>query len=241
MDNVYDGNPGKQRKWWSILGCFALLILFASAFLMERSAHHYVTAEGVLAVRAYALDDGSITTANSRIMEPGVELPESYVWKNGLSSIWGLPMQFFVEDKELDGAQITWEITVSGGECYTADAWTGNDPGKADNGKDTYLGDHFFIENNTLIQWTNFISSTASVYEGETTYIDAVIRADGNIVGYAIIKLCGQRSPLAEQGNGGICCFAPILVKSEFYPKVEGDYQNVTEDYIIQQIRKAKK
>ena len=64
------------------------------------------------------------------------------------------------------------------------------------------------------------------------TYIDVIERVDDNIVGYAVIKLTYN-----EERNW----HDPSLVKSAQFPKVNGEYQSVTQKQVKTLIEENKK
>ena len=61
-------------------------------------------------------------------------------------------------------------------------------------------------------------------------YVDIIVKTEGNITGYAVLQL----NPVY---NGG---FQLVLRKAQSYPKVNGEYQNITEEYIRSKIQAAK-
>lgn len=236
-------HKAKTRKhWYRIAAAAAVVAILLTALLWPRSDDNYVTDASLLAVRAYALDRGNISEENSAIMEEGIEFTLGYAWANGMSCAFGLPIRLSVNDERLEGSDIQWEVSVEHGEFYLD-----SDAVKDQVTEDTswtdlaYLGNHFEVENNTLIQWINYSLHTdgpPDFYLGKKTFVEAIVRADGHIVGYAVIEIRGQ---YRVKNYGGCSHFLPVLLEANYYPPVDGECQDVSLQYVQKQIRKAKR
>jgi hypothetical protein len=65
-----------------------------------------------------------------------------------------------------------------------------------------------------------------SGYDPEQAFIDIILKIDGNIIGYAVVKVWTTNGDHSEGLN---CIFTAKLLKSALIPKIDGEYQNVTE------------
>ena len=78
----------------------------------------------------------------------------------------------------------------------------------------------------TLPTYTGVFGKTLAQLGG--VYIDIIIQADGHIVGCAIIEIgCLETVPSVLSAG---------LLASVYYPKVNGEFQDITEEYITEQI-----
>lgn len=224
----------------------ALLLTLPGLFSQEEK---YVTAPGMLAIRAYAVSSTEGPDMNGTVMEEGIDFPLEFAWSNGINRAFGMPIYVSVNDDALAGKEITWEITLADGCFYKGsdgpyDSGSAFIPECGDATEDqtwlerAYLGTHFTVPNQTMLLWTDitYDSENVSVYIGESTFAQAVVRADGHIIGYAVIEILGLPSPLDGYEQYGICCFAPKLVAANYYPMVNGEFQEITEEYILEQI-----
>ena len=79
------------------------------------------------------------------------------------------------------------------------------------------------------IYWVGFVG--ANNKEIKHDFVDIILKIDDNIIGYAVIEihLASGATHNAE------------LLKSVVFPKIDGEYQNVTEKYVKNEIKKVKK
>ena len=91
------------------------------------------------------------------------------------------------------------------------------------------LDEKSFIPNGEVVWWDGLQRSSEDAFRDirnwkEPIYVDVIIRADGHIVGYAIVEIvCKDEQMLL---------YYSTLRKSVFYPKVDGQFQNISEEYI---------
>lgn len=211
-------------KWYIAVAC--LILVVAAAFVLLFGERYVTESEAAEDAFCYLLD---------------------YPWSNGgYSHAWGMPIMLSIEHDSLTDRDVVWELTVQDGEFYLdSDAVADQITEEISWVELAYLGSHFTVKNGTSIQWINDYlvfdddASTKS-YHGASTYVDAVIRADGHIVGYIVLEIAGLPNPLEGYEYDLYALYEPVVVDAEFYPMVNGEFQNVTEEYIDWQIRKAK-
>ena len=65
-------------------------------------------------------------------------------------------------------------------------------------------------------------------------FMEIVLREEEHIVGYAVIKI----SPIEDLGSE--LGYVSQLLRSVSFPKVDGQYQDISEEYVAEQIRRVK-
>ena len=219
----------------------ALLVLVLTVSFWP-SKDGLVTAPGVLKVYAY-----DQTNATGMGEELRYELVEGSVtsWRNWhitSNVICGLPLVLSAPEEKFVGKEITFDVTVAGGEFVNSD-----------NGKMEYWGQHITAKNNQTIYWsfTEFFKTYNSgvldnltqeeldklkpeehfeVFLGGTTYIDIIIYADNDVVGCMVVKICPDNNAYAPGSSEYAgCWYHAEFLQSVSFPDVDGQRQNVTE------------
>lgn len=225
----------------------AVVAILLAALLWPASDENYVTGPGLLVVRAYAVDEDNITDANSTILKEGVELPFEYYWCPAMSvGPSGVPLKFSLSEEEYPDKSITFEIFLDGGsflqpnpdfdwrDYINLPEWT-----EPDIPANFELSGHFTVENNEVLYWQPrtyvkdpITNETIDSFlpDGPSFYADIIIRADDHIVGYAVVEFFQyDRKPYSE---GGIPSYSACVLVTASFPKVEGEYQNISTDYM---------
>ena len=81
--------------------------------------------------------------------------------------------------------------------------------------------------------WADFEKGVDGQYLGQVfhAFIEIVLILEENIIGYALIE--AYKKPTDSTCNA-------ILLKSVFFPQINGEYQNVSEEYVKTEIEKIK-
>ena len=154
----------------------------------------------------------------------------------------GLPIQLDFPDEIYDGSEITLQISTTGGS-FIGERVRYLDPvTQKYELANNYLGDSFSVSNHKKIYW--FL--TSKKYDSQTqeytpsgeiargsSYVDIVIRADGQIVGYAVVEVY----ELSEDEVPAMTYKARI-VKIASFPKIDGQQQHVTQKYMDRLFKK---
>ena len=82
------------------------------------------------------------------------------------------------------------------------------------------------INSGELISWQSL-----GIIEG--AYVDVIVTVDDNIVGYAVVKITQREISILDYGAE--------IVKSVVFPKVDGEYQKVTQEKVEAKIQAAKR
>lgn len=93
------------------------------------------------------------------------------------------------------------------------------------------LGSDITIDNREKVHWrgNSIFEIEEAVGEDGEFYADIIIRADGRIVGYGVIAFVYV---------DGSCIAYSVVTRG--YPLVNGEYQNITEDLVMEEIEKLK-
>lgn len=243
---VYDRTAKKRRIVRQVLrgACAAVLAvaLLIGVVLWPAEDVQVVSAAGILKAYAYDLENAAgadVSELEGIEMEEGVEFPSNIGWGIAFNLYPGLPMTLSVPESYFGDAKITLRISVDGGEFFrkftqqTGYHWWG----------DAYLGQNYEIENHQTIFWHSIETDPAYVggawdpknpmegqfpkltyFEGEKAFTEITILADGHIVGAALIEIYADVSrPL---------WYLAKLVGSVTFPKIDGEYQRVTEKHV---------
>ena len=219
------------------------IVLTALSFCLKKE-ESYVIEPGVLVVRA------SPSASNTDIPVDGTVL-EDVFWDNSYSSHWkGMPLLLSIQDDLYPGMDITLECSVSDGSMrhdpLPSDKYLVDDLKYSAYLKkyDGYLGDHCFVNNHKKLYWhpwtTVFDEESHSFwYEmdflGAQAFLDIIIRADCQIVGYAVIEFYADLDRFLP--NWGYEKFYARVLKTVSFPKVGGRYQNVSKEYVDSQFQ----
>lgn len=241
-DSYEQSMPAPRRHGWVRLAAMAavIAILIGVVTLWPGSEENYITGPGLLSIRAYALDEREISEANSTVLEEGVELPWKYAWSPALNVVRGLPIQLDFPDECFDDAIITLQISTTGGSFYGEPVRYLDPVTQKYELANNYLGDSFSVSNHKKIFW--FL--TSKKYDSQTqeytpngeiargsSYVDIVIRADGQIVGYAVVEIYELQRDGVPDGVPTLSYKARVVEMASF-PKIDGEYQFVTMDYM---------
>jgi hypothetical protein len=193
----------------------------------------YVTGPGVLAIRAYALNEQQISDINSTVLEEGVELPWEYVYHEVTNVVKGLPIKLDISADEYSGMEITFDVSVTAGrfERYP-NHYYDKEKGELVWDRDTNMGNKFTIQNNTTIFWVPREIGTSKAVRG-SSYVDILIRADNIIVGYAVVEIyeCFPEDG-REWNESDVYGYLARVIEIVSFPDIEGEYQSVVRGYV---------
>ena len=227
--NVYEKRKKTRIR---ILGAFVAAVL-SLVFLLHANGSDLVTAPGVIRIMAYDFSDGPGNDMTGQILEQGVKMDSSSGWGTG-EGFWShIPLSFSLDSPEQNMGSITFEVNVEDGLCYQYASDAVEKFGYLyceENGIPIWqeLGKQFTVTDGQTIYWVGFDSNGALTKKA--TYIDVVIRSDARIIGYAVIMI----------DRGDIPIYSPSLIKAEYYPTINGKYQDVTEAFIKAKIKECK-
>lgn len=244
VQSAMEAHPrrGRGRNIWIRVAAMAatLAILLTAALWPRENENGIVTAPGIL--KAYAYEMKGSDKIDITEME-GMELVDdsipSYmaIYCPFMSVARGVVITPVVAEESLKDAEITYEVTANYGELYGdfySEKYTGGNKIQATR-EEAFLGKQASIKNWETIYWEGKeLLGEDSVALTEKVYVDMIIKADGNIVGYGIFEM----DPWVEDGM--VVGLTGHLKHTVFYPLVDGEYQEITADYVGQQIAEYK-
>lgn len=148
----------------------------------------------------------------------------------------GITLTLVVDEESLMMHEITYDLSVNYGELSDSIYNIKNETGYDD--KQVWGKTHTAVNGET-IRWDGDelyfdrpqgMSFEEILAEIERIHLDIIIKADGNIVGYAVLEMICT--------NTKMCVFHAALVDSGYFPKVDGVFQNVSEEYVRELIEK---
>lgn len=257
-DDMIQEAAGAYRKkrtgravWPRLVAVAAMLAILLTAVLWpgEGNDSQLITVPGVVRVYAYDLTSGmDVSQMECVALEQGMELPYKYGWNVTLNLYPGVPITLSMPESEFEGAQITFEVTVNGGEFLRK-------RNSINDGGSMYLGQNFVVGNNQTICW-NFFHTNPELWDNanreendETTeadsvedlreicflggkaYADVIIRADDHIVGCMTVMFYADDLSIPLGSMEYVKCqYYAKLIGAIICPKQDGEYQNVTRE-----------
>lgn len=218
--------------------CAAVVALLLTALLWpvggEGENSEIIAMPGIVKVYACELDGADPLQLAEYALIEGDDFPYVPVWGpffGWTGALNGIPFAFLIEEEDLEGHTITFEISTNCGELHSS-------------AKQDYalLGKETQIHNGDTVHWRGYEvykehGGTDETWEQTLerlggVYVDIIIKADGNIIGFAIFEL------LCTTPDAGV--FSPQMCASVYYPKVDGEFQAVTDEYVSQQMTALK-
>ncbi len=231
----------------------AALAILITAVAFWPTEENYITGPGVLVVRAYGAEYEDDVPVEGVVLEEGVEFTSTVIYNPTISYRQHFPFTFSVEDSLYSNMEITLEVNADAGIFYKNEPYDPDTLGltRVEKYLARYYGQHFFVNADKAIYWkpSGFDyaymqeaykpgeSSFEDVYipmnfEKSPAFIDVVIRADDNIVGYCVIAICEINIDDGHPDQE----FSFTLLTMVGFPQIEGRWQNVTEEYVWKQI-----
>lgn len=176
----------------------------------------YVMAESLLSVTCFTLTDDSMEEIE---LKESILLPREADWTMAINVVPGLPLELSYPDE-----YVKFTVRTSDGVLRSNI-----------NGESKFYGKEVELPNNSTIYWNNLSDyNQDELLFNITAYLDIIIRANEHIVGYAVIKIY----PVTEFKQGHV--YSAKMLKSVSFPKVDGEYQNISLDFIESEILNIK-
>lgn len=233
---AYNRKRRKQKLWLRVAMSAAALALIVG-LLFVPGGDGVVSTSGL---KVYALDAETHEAGENAKEE--LKKHETIIHASSFSPMlsltgWeGIILSFEIEDPEIDLETVTITATATRSEVfhrkYNPDDFV----------DDVTLPTTCVFSNGEVIRWTAYYTFAAWNKQSELSmaefveqlggmYLDVVIRSGDHIIGYAVLEMWGW-----EQNPG----FSGKLLESAFYPLVNGEFQNITEEYVLECIQGAK-
>lgn len=212
------GHRGRSFSWLRLAACVAIIIgLFFGFWPTEPEI---VTAPGLLTVTVYAMDENSETGYTSEVLETGVEISNNR-WSIAQNFYPGIPVNMVVSSEEFPAGKISFLVTVDAGVYID---WI--------KGEEQELPDQFERTNDTWIYWRAAYVEEFLTEAFDHVYSDIIIYCEDNIVGYAVLRF--------DRVEGKGLTYTATLVSSVYFPKQNGEYQEVTYEYVCECIAECR-
>lgn len=230
--DVYKQKRKTRNIWLRATSVAAALALILTAFFAPGSDDGIVTAPGVLKVYAHDLSANPENEIVLYELKEGGGIHPQCGWTYIMNMAYGLPLTFRLEEEEFADCELRFDISVNDGFFYGSISkyaiegvpWT----------ESAFLGTDFFIENGEVIYWAEEPSPSRPLFK-KPIYVDVVVKANGNIIGYTVIEILRKRGGEFNQEF-----FVAQMNKTVLFPKVNGEFQNITEEYIAKKISQYK-
>lgn len=233
----------KGRTGWVIFRAAACLaVVVGLVFAAFGGGSGVVTGPGILAVTAYAADGEPFVVSDSDTV-----VPFSHRWGPFVNWAPGWPLTLNVPEGELLSENIRFQVTVDGGGYYVG----------VNGGPSIYpvfsttMPAQFTVPNNTTIFWSMWYDAASgehTVHQGKEVYTQIIIYDETHIIGYVVLRFdrftYGELDaeyyeqlgvPLDEYAQE----YQLEVLASVSFPKVDGEYQEISEEYVWQQIAKC--
>ena len=238
-----------------ILLAIILLLVLSMILLWAPTESPLVIAPAIAKVYAHDMTfPGNLPLEHPYEMETGVDLHPKYALPGSSNLHQALPITLSISEGEYSGAEITFAVTVSGGEFARP---LNDEYGKFMFGP-AYLGSQFILENNQSIYWwprqtdlanweyeydeAKIIDGTYSMpeftrFEDSNAYVDLIIRADDHIVGCMVLSIQLIDNTVVH-GNVNYTTrnYYPKLINSVSFPMQDGEYQKISLEQVQQLI-----
>lgn len=161
-----------------------------------------------------------------------IELTSTY-WNETFSGIGGYIINL---KSPLEGEAVTFTVSVDEGLISYVST-------TKENGSLTYVKNEN-VSSGTEIMWSNLISvppfEDYPYYDVETAFIDIIIKKENHIIGYAVIKIHQTSVQSEVDSNEMIDVYVGELMTSKVLPKLNGEYQVISEEEILDIINNVK-
>lgn len=251
-------NKEKKMNYGKILrraaACAAVLAVLLTALLWP-SEENYITGPGMITVRAHELDDAGNATIESVALKEGVLFTPEYIYRTDASYREEYPFFFQIEHEFYATEQIMLEVNTNAGIFYKHLPGDTSMVGKPPIEQYLYhnYGQHFTVSADKSLYWrpdgfdytymkeqygkgnTNLSQIYKSVgFSANPSYIDVIIRADDNIIGYCVIEVTMNSTEISPYAHR----FSFEVIALVSFPIVNGQHQNVSSKYVQTQIQK---
>ena len=212
--HAYEKRGARRNVWFRVAAVAAMLAIVLTVTLWPRrtASGEIITAPGIMKVYGYDWEENQDVDVLKKYELTSNEDYFMTIYNAAISANWKRHFVFQVPEDYFGDAVVTFDvsceykefcddITVGNGKGIVFDSWQLAKP----------LGE-----------------IRKEVGDG-SFYLDVVIRADRNVVGYGIIAFCFDELSCKAYRFETVC-----------FPLVDGQYQEVTEEYVWSQIAQCK-
>lgn len=221
-----------RRTLWRVAAVAAALAILVTALVFWPTGSSpeepgIIAVPGVMKVYACALEETDEKELEEYELTDAVDSYKSVLVPYSNSMGEAIPFVFRIPDDYYGDAEIAVYVSVEYGWMY--------EDGNIENGVKKELS----VSNEEMIRWTHGSMSEAieKFGHGGRFYADIIIYADDQIVGYGIIDFVFYN----PEGEGLLPSFVTNGFMTVSFPLVDGEYQDVSEEYVWKQIEEYKR
>ena len=189
------------------------------------------------AIKVYACDADDVTSWEDKAqyeLQAGVDTSLAYYIPVSSIASKGIILTFEMDTEMLGNAPLDFEVFVNKGTFSkrNEEPWTLENNENYEFYLD--LGNQFQIQNGDTIYWRpdGRIAEMMEFAENQGgIFADIIVKSGDHLVGYMVIEIRMSNDPME--------CYMGFLVKADSYPMVDGEYQEISEEYVRQQIEKC--
>ena len=225
--NVYKRKENRRNLWIRVTAVAATVAILLTALLWpgKTADGEPITAPGILKVYAYDITNGNDLEEMKRYEitnDTSVSVNDKHlpIWSPYLGIVTMIPYTLQVDNQYYPDMEITFDVSVNCGRFFL-------------NRGTMNLGSKFTVDNGTVIHWDGgaiWEVKEAVAADGDI-FADIIIRADGSIVGYGVIEMKYEEDETLCHPEK---CFAVC------FPMINGKFQNISEEYVHQQLMEYK-
>ncbi len=227
--------------WFRVAACAAVVALLVSALLFwpgktQTEDGRIVAAPGILKAYAYEVKDEKDTDF-SQLEEYQFVVNQIKPGKNmwfPLSN-YELAITLVVDEAYLEGLNVTFEVSTLHGTLVR----NYHNREKYASYTEAVAGKSTVVANGETLYWEGFEfdsnGETGKMVGKDTiVYVDLIIKANEHIVGYAIFEIVALGGAYEGSARTG------KLVSTVSFPMVDGCFQQVTKEYVQEEIANYK-
>lgn len=236
--------------------CAAVLaLLMGTVFFWPASEENYITAPGLITVRAHEIDDTGNATIESVALNEGVVFTPEYVYRTDASYREEFPFFFQIEHELYSPEELMLEVSTNSGIFYKHSPGDLSMIGKSPVEQLLYhnFGQHFTVNADEALYWkpdgfdyaymkeqfekghVTFAEAYKEFgYYGNPSWFDIIIRANDCIIGYCVIEVTITPTEISPYAH--LLSFEVVALVS--FPMVDGQHQNVSSEYVQTHIQK---
>lgn len=214
--HAYEKKGTRRNVWFRVAAVAAMLAIVLTVALWPRQSENgeIITAPGIMKVYGYDWEESQNIDALEKYELTSNEDYFRMIYFAPLSANIKSTFTFEVPEDYFGDAVVTFDVSCEYKE-FCDDITVDNRKG-------------IVFDSWELVKPLHEIGKEVG---NGNFYLDIVIRADGNIVGYGVIAFCFYKD--------GQACKA-YWFKTVCFPLVDGQYQDVSEEYVWEQIAQCK-
>ena len=223
------------RVLFRAAACLAVVVGLLLAALGGGGERDIISMPG--AIKVYACDADDVTSWEEKTqyeLQAGVDTSLAYYIPAASITSKGLVLTFEMEQGMFENTSLCFEVFVNKGTFYkkNEDPWTLEN----DENYEFYLelGNQFQIQNGDTIYWRpdgRFSEMMEFAEEQGGIFADIIVKSGGHLVGYMVIEISMGDNPIAN--------YVGFLAKADCFPMVDGEYQEISEEYVREQIQRC--